>query len=81
MYAIQIKICEEYRDTLLVPRLFMQEPGLRPIGRSPSVPEKSSQVLNFSPESILISEVLELGQVMLFWKLIQSRIWQLPQTW
>ena len=31
----------------------------------------------FRLESILISAVLELGQVWLFWKLIRSRIWQL----
>ena len=39
---IQIKICAEYRDMLPRPRLVCQEPGLRPIGRSPGVPDKSS---------------------------------------
>ena len=38
---IQIKICAEYRDMLPRPRLVCQEPGLRPIGRSPGVPDKS----------------------------------------
>ena len=46
MYAIkQIEICAEYRDMLPRPRLVCQEPGLRPIGRSPGVPDKSS-ILN-----------------------------------
>ena len=45
-YIIQIKICAEYRDMLPRPRLVCQEPGLRPIGRSPSVPDKSSRDLN-----------------------------------
>ena len=44
-YAIQIKICAEYRDRLPRPRLVCQEPGLRPIGRSPGVPDKSSRGL------------------------------------
>ena len=42
---IQIKICAEYRDMLPRPRLVCQEPGLRPIGRSPGVPDKSSRGL------------------------------------
>ena len=42
---IQIKICAEYRDMLPRPRLVYQEPGLRPIGRSPGVPDKSSRGL------------------------------------
>ena len=42
IYAIkQIKVCEEYRDMLLRPRLVGQEPWLRWIGRSPDVPDKS----------------------------------------
>ena len=44
-YTIQIKICAEYRDMLPRPRLVCQEPGLRPIGRSPDVPDKSSRGL------------------------------------
>ena len=44
-YVIQIKICAEYRDMLPRPRLVCQEPGLRPIGRSPGVPDKSSRGL------------------------------------
>ena len=44
-YTIQIKICAEYRDMLPRPRLVCQEPGLRPIGRSPGVPDKSSRGL------------------------------------
>ena len=43
--GIQIKICAEYRDMLPRPRLVCQEPGLRPIGRSPGVPDKSSRGL------------------------------------
>ena len=35
----------EYRDMLPRPRLVCQEPGLRPIGRSPGVPDKSSRGL------------------------------------
>ena len=35
LYIIQIKICAEYRDMLPRPRLVCQEPGLRPICRSP----------------------------------------------
>ena len=42
---IQIKICAEYRDMLPRPRLVCQEPGLRPIGLSPGVPDKSSRGL------------------------------------
>ena len=42
--VIQIKICAEYRDMLPRPRLVCQEPGLRPIGRSPGVPDKSSRL-------------------------------------
>ena len=42
-YSIQIKICAEYRDMLPRPRLVCQEPGPRPIGGSPGVPDKSSQ--------------------------------------
>ena len=44
-FDIQIKICAEYRDMLPRPRLVCQEPGLRPIGRSPGVPDKSSRGL------------------------------------
>ena len=40
--AIQIKICAEYLDMLPRPRLVCQEPGLRPIGWCPGVPDKSS---------------------------------------
>ena len=42
---IQIKICAEYRDMLTWSRLVGQEPRLRPIGRSPGVPDKSSRGL------------------------------------
>ena len=45
LYIIQIKICAEYLDMLPRSRLVCQEPGLRPIGRSPGVPDKSSQGL------------------------------------
>ena len=45
IYIIQIKICAEYRDMLPGPRLVCQEPGLRPIGRSSGVPDKSSRGL------------------------------------
>ena len=44
-WVIQIKICAEYRYMLPRPRLVCQEPGLRPIGRSPGVPDKSSRGL------------------------------------
>ena len=44
-HVIQIKICAEYRDMLPRPRLVCQEPGLRPIGRSPGVSDKSSRGL------------------------------------
>ena len=43
--VIQIKICAEYQDMLPRPRLVCQEPGLRPIGLSPGVPDKSSRGL------------------------------------
>ena len=43
--VIQIKICAEYRDKLPRPRLVCEEPGLRPIGQSPGVPDKSSRGL------------------------------------
>ena len=41
-FSIQIKIYAEYLDMLPRPRLVCQEPWLRPIGRSPGVPDKSS---------------------------------------
>ena len=44
-FDIQIKICAEYRDMLPRPRLVCQKPALRPIGRSPGVPDKSSRGL------------------------------------
>ena len=44
-WVIQIKICAGYWDMLPRPRLACQEPGLRPIGRSPGVPDKSSRGL------------------------------------
>ena len=44
-FVIQIKICAEYQDMLPRPRLVCQEPGLRPIGRSPGIPDKSSRGL------------------------------------
>ena len=44
-FGKQIKICAEYRDMLPWPRLVCQEPGLRPIGQSPGVPDKSSRGL------------------------------------
>ena len=37
-------------------------------------------LLYFSLESRLIPELLELGQVKLFWKLIKSIIWQLSHS-
>ena len=54
-YNIQIKICAEYRGMLPRPRLVCQEPGLRPIGRSPGVPDKSSRGLAPVPLSIIRS--------------------------
>ena len=39
---IQFKICAEYRDMLRRARLVCQEHGLRPIGLSPGLPDKSS---------------------------------------
>ena len=45
IFIIQIKICAEYRDMLPRPRLVCQEFGLRPIGWSPGVPDKSSRSL------------------------------------
>ena len=45
MYATkQIHICAEYRNMLPRPRLVCQEPGLRPIGHMPGVPDKSNQI-------------------------------------
>ena len=57
--SIQIKICAESRDMLPRPRLVCQEPGLRPIGRSPGVPDKSSRGLgSMSRDSAQILFVL-----------------------
>ena len=53
-FAIQIKICAEYRDMLPRPRLVCQEPGLRPIDRSPGVPDKSSRVWEYFPSSLVL---------------------------
>ena len=44
-FVLQLKICAKYRDMLPRPRLVCQEPGLRPIGRRPGVPDKSSRGL------------------------------------
>ena len=43
-YVIQIKIWAEYRDMPHRPRLVCWEPGLRLIGQSPGVPDKSSWI-------------------------------------
>ena len=43
--VIQIKICAKYRDMQPRPRLVCQEPGMRLLGRSPGVPDKSSRGL------------------------------------
>ena len=43
--VIKIKICAEYREMLPRSRLLCQKPGLRPIGRSPGAPDKSSRGL------------------------------------
>ena len=62
-WVIQIKICAKYRDMLPRPRLVCQEPRLRPISRSPGVPDKSSRyakithwglVAPYSDKSIVI---------------------------
>ena len=53
IYIIQIKICAEYRDMLPRPRLVCQKPGLRPIGRSPGVPDKSSRGWKSEPLSAI----------------------------
>ena len=45
LFIIQLKICAKYRDLLPRPRLVFQEPGLRPIGWSPGVHDKSSRGL------------------------------------
>ena len=44
-FTIQIKICAEYRDMLPRPRMVCQQPGRRPVGRSPGVPGKSNRGL------------------------------------
>ena len=44
-FVIHIKICAEYQDMLPRPRLVGKESGLRPISRSPGVPDKSSRGL------------------------------------
>ena len=59
---IQIKICAEYRDMLPRPRLVCQEAGLRPIGRSPGVPDKSSRAQCSLPLSIVIRMRLVIRQ-------------------
>ena len=64
-YNIQIKICAEYRDMLPRPRLVCQEPGLRQIGRSPGVPDKSSRGLgsmsHYSAQILLCFIVIAIG--------------------
>ena len=58
-YVIQIKIYAEFQDMLPRPRLVCSEPGLRPIGRSPDVPEKSNRDLGsmsrYSAQSFFIA--------------------------
>ena len=64
-YVIQIKICAEYWDMLPRPRLVCQEPGLRPIGRSPGVPDKSVWFLRLIVFKYLVaSHVAELGSLL-----------------
>ena len=51
------------------PRLFLQEPGLRTIGRSPSVPDKSSRGLGSMPRysaQILICFIAYISKFVLF---------------
>ena len=43
--VIQNKVCTEYRDMLPRPMRVCQKPGIRQIGRSPGIPDKSSRVL------------------------------------
>ena len=40
--VLQTKICADYQDILPRPMLVCQEARLRPIGRNPGVPDKSS---------------------------------------
>ena len=47
-FIIQIKICAEYTDMLPNPGLVWHEPGLRPIGLSPDVPDKFNRGLQRS---------------------------------
>ena len=78
MYIIiQIKICAEYRDMLPRPSLVCQKPGLRPIGRSRVVPDKSSRRLIYMAR---YSAMLDVGQVRLFLKIQLSQEFDSSQT-
>ena len=56
IYITQIKIYAQYRDMLPRPRLVCQEPGLKPKGRIPCIPDKSSRSLG--SRSLYCSQIL-----------------------
>ena len=78
-YAIQIKICAEYRDMLPRPRLVCQEPGLRPIGRSPGVPDKSSRGLGSMSRYSAQILICFIAYIFLF-LFIPLWVWELCRT-
>ena len=72
---IQIKICAEYRDMLPRPRLVCQEPGLRPIGRSPGVPDKSSRGLGSMSRYSAQILICFIAYIFLFFFLFPLWVW------
>ena len=79
-YIIQIKICAEYRDMLPRPRLVCQESGLRPIGRSPGVPEESSRGLGNMSRYFAQILICFIAYIFLFCLFLCGFGWELCRT-
>ena len=80
IFVIQIKICAEYRDMLPRPRLVCQEPGLRPTGRSPGVPDKSSRGLGSMSRYSAQIIICFIAYIFLFFSFLCGFGWELCKT-
>ena len=78
--VIQIKICAEYRDMLPRPRLVCQEPGLRLIGRSPGVPDKSSRGLGSMSRYSAQILICFIAYIFLIFSFLCGFSWELCRT-
>ena len=77
---IQIKICAKYRDMLPRPRLVCQEPGLRPIGWSPGVPDKTSQGLGSMSRYFAQILICPIAYIFHFSKFVCGFGWELCRS-